>query len=97
MVEQEYILKNVKSFELKDIFDCGQCFRWNEEIDGSYTGVFKSNVINVQKKGSDVYFKGVCDNDIKTEIENYFDLNRDYEDIKKRLSKIDGNMKKSIN
>ena len=30
MIEQIYTLKNPKSFELKDIFDCGQCFRWNE-------------------------------------------------------------------
>ena len=27
-------------FELADVFDCGQCFRWNKELDGSYTGVF---------------------------------------------------------
>ena len=36
MKEQQYILKNAKSFELKDIFDCGQCFRWNKESDESY-------------------------------------------------------------
>lgn len=29
------------SFELKDIFECGQCFRWNREENGSYTGVFR--------------------------------------------------------
>ena len=34
MKEQKYILKNQNSFELKDIFECGQCFRWNEEEDG---------------------------------------------------------------
>ena len=50
MREQEYIIKNINTFELKDIFDCGQCFRWNMEVDGSYTGVFGNNVINVYKK-----------------------------------------------
>ena len=49
-MEQQYILKNCKSFELKDIFECGQCFRWNPNEDGSYTGVFGNNVINVSKK-----------------------------------------------
>ncbi len=96
MKEQEYILKNVKSFELKDIFDCGQCFRWNEEVDGSYTGVFNSNVINVRKLGNDVYFKGICKDDIQKEVEEYFDLNRNYENIKNELAKIDINMKNSI-
>ena len=94
---QEYILKNVSSFELKDIFDCGQCFRWNEEPDGSYTGVFKTNVLNVKKIGEDVYFEGICDGDIKEIVEEYFDLNRDYEVIKTKLSKIDKNMEISVN
>lgn len=94
---QEYILKNAKSFELKDIFDCGQCFRWNEEQDGSYTGVFKGNVVNVKKIGKDVYFKGICNGNIKDVVEDYFDLNRDYEKIKQTLAKIDKNMETSVN
>ena len=71
-MEQEYIIKNVNSFELKDIFDCGQCFRWNEEQDGSYTGVFKGNVLNVRKDGKDVYFKGICIDDIKKNCRKLF-------------------------
>ncbi len=96
MKEQQYILKNAKSFELKDIFDCGQCFRWNKESDESYTGVFKQNVINVKKQGQDVYFKGICSGNIKNVVTYYFDLERDYENIKKTLSKVDINMKTSI-
>lgn len=97
MKEQEYVLENATSFELKDIFDCGQCFRWNEEQDGSYTGVFKGNVLNVKKVGKDIQFKGICDGDIKEIVEDYFDLSRDYEKIKETLSKIDENMKNSVN
>jgi len=97
MEKQDYILKSPKSFELKDIFDCGQCFRWNEEPDGSYTGVFKGNVLNVKKVGNDVYFNGICNGNIKEVVEDYFDLNRNYEDIKTKLSKIDKNMEISVN
>ena len=50
MEEQKYILKNQDSFELKDIFECGQCFRWNKQEDESYTGVIKDGVINVKKE-----------------------------------------------
>ena len=96
MKEQIYEVENLDSFELKDIFDCGQCFRWNEQEDGSYTGVFKGNVLNVKKEGNKVTFKGICNGDIKEVVEDYFDLNRDYEKIKEHLSKIDDNMKKSI-
>lgn len=96
MKEQEYEIKNIKSFELADIFDCGQCFRWNKQKDGSYTGVFKGNVMNVQKEDNIVTFKGICNGDIKEIVEDYFDLNRNYEEIKEQLSKIDENVKTSI-
>ena len=96
MREQEYKISNIDSFELKDIFECGQCFRWNEQEDGSYTGVFGENVLNVNKIGNEVVFKGICKEDIKETVEKYFDLNRDYQKIKSELEKIDENMKKSI-
>ena len=96
MKEQQYILKNAKSFELKDIFDCGQCFRWNKESDESYTGVFKQNVINVKKQGQDVYFKGICSGDIKNVVTYYFDLERDYKSIKQDLLSHDNTLKEAI-
>ena len=96
MREQEYKISNIDSFELKDIFDCGQCFRWNEQQDGSYTGVFGDNVLNVAKIGNEVIFKGICKTDIKETVEKYFDLNRDYQKIKNQLMQIDENMKKSV-
>lgn len=96
MEEQKYKLRNVKSFELRDIFECGQCFRWNKQEDGSYTGVFKNNVLNVKKNKDEIIFEGICENEIQQTVENYFDLNRNYEKIKEQLSKIDQNMKMSI-
>ncbi|MBQ2836362.1 MAG: 8-oxoguanine DNA glycosylase [Clostridia bacterium] len=96
MKEQEYKIQNIKSFELADIFDCGQCFRWNKQADGSYTGVFKGNVMNVRKVGDTAIFKGICNGNIKEIVEDYFDLNRNYEEIKEQLSRIDNHMKISI-
>ena len=96
MKEQEYEIKNIDSFELADIFDCGQCFRWNKQDDGSYIGVFKNNVMNVQKSGDTVTFKGICDGNIEEIVRDYFDLDRDYDEIKEQLSKIDENVKTSI-
>ena len=48
--ENSIILENVKDFNIKQILECGQCFRWNKQEDGSYTGIFRKNVINVQKQ-----------------------------------------------
>lgn len=95
-MEQQYILENAKSFEPVHVFECGQCFRWNKEADGSYTGVIGNNVINVKKEKSNIVFFGVCEENIKTICTEYFDLNTDYEKIKDNLSSIDDYLKNSI-
>ena len=96
MKEQTYIIKNQESFELKDIFECGQCFRWNENEDGSYTGVINKGVLNVEKQGEKIIFTGMLDGDIKEIVNSYFDLDRNYEEIKRQLSNIDKYLKISV-
>ena len=113
MKEQTYKIKKQKSFELKDIFECGQCFRWNKQEDGSYIGVTKNGVIQVKKekqnnqgeknkkntnteKSEIITFTGMCDENLQEIVEEYFDLNRDYEKIKKQLKNIDKYLKTSI-
>ena len=96
MKEQKYIIKNCNTFELKDIFECGQCFRFNKQEDESYTGVVGNNVINIKKIANEIHIKSVGQDNLEELVVNYFDLNRDYEQIKDKLSKIDENMQKSI-
>lgn len=94
-MEQKYIIKNCRSFKVRDIFECGQCFRWNEELDGSYTGIFGNNVLNV-KEEENIVITGICDGNIEDICKKYFDLDRNYEEIKETLSLVDDNMKESI-
>ena len=96
MKEQKYIIKNTESFEPTHIFECGQCFRWNKEEDGSYTGVVGHNVLNVKKNENEVTITGLCSEKIEALCKKYFDLATDYEAIKEKLSKIDDNLKISI-
>lgn len=112
MKEQKYIIENQNSFELKDIFECGQCFRWNEQEDRSYIGVIKNGVIQVKKEKKIckemngekeinktkeiITITGKCDGNFKEIVEEYFDLNRDYEKIKRQLENIDEYLKTSI-
>ena len=96
MQEQKYILENVTSFEPKHIFECGQCFRWDEEQDGSYTGIVKNNVINVKKVDNSIAFESLGADNLEELVIDYFVLNRDYEKIKDELSKIDEYLANSI-
>lgn len=96
MKEQLFILDNFKDFEPRHIFECGQCFRWNLQTDGSYTGVFKGNVLNIKKENNKIIFKGICNDNIIKVVNDYFDFETDYNKIKKNLSKVDEYLKESI-
>lgn len=99
---EKIVLDKIDSFDLKHIFDCGQCFRWNNEIDGSYTGIVYQYVINIkntEKNKVEVKFyanENITQKDMQEFCSKYFDLERDYKKIKQELSVIDENMKKSI-
>ena len=43
-----YTIDNIKDFNLEHIFECGQCFRWEKQEDGSYTGVAKGRIVNMR-------------------------------------------------
>lgn len=96
MNEQEYVLKDPECFNLKDIFTCGQCFRWQCDEENEYIGVVGENVIKIKKDGNDYVLKSKGKEDLKELTINYFDLERDYKKIQNTLSKIDENMEKSI-
>ena len=96
MQEQHYEIEKNNSFNLKHIFECGQCFRWNKEVDGSYIGVIGNNVLNVREENNKIIFEGMCEDNINDLVTKYFNLNMDYEKIKQDLSKVDEYLKTSI-
>ena len=64
-------------FSAKKIFDCGQCFRWNENPDGSYTGVALGRAARVREDGGSVYITGTIE-DFETVWSDYFDFGSNY-------------------
>ena len=93
MLEQTYQIKNQESFIMEHVFECGQCFRWNKQPDNSYTGIYKNNIINVKQNDLYTIFDGYFEEDAQKVINQYFDLERNYQEIKNDLAKIDENMK----
>lgn len=81
------VIKDMKDFDPKHIFECGQAFRWKLEDDNSYTAISRGKIINVKKEGKDVLFYGTNLQDFHNIWYNYFDLDRDYGEIKRELSK----------
>ena len=80
------ILEDVENFDTKAIFTCGQAFRWYEEKDGSFTTVHLGRVLNVLNKDDKVIFKGTNLEEFNEIWIDYFDLNTDYQSIRKSLA-----------
>lgn len=82
----DLILSGQDSFILSHIFDCGQCFRWNPNSDGSYTGVAKGKALRISQTENEIVFHNTSIEDFHNVWEDYFDLKTDYSQIKNRLS-----------
>ena len=85
--ENGVILKDIKNFELSHIFDCGQCFRWNRQENGNYIGIAYGRVIEVEKRDKEVLIYNTNEKEFNEIWKEYFDLERDYSNIKDILSK----------
>lgn len=95
----KYFEFTVKDFDLDHIFDCGQCFRWRKQKDGSYSGIACSRAVNMSfKPFGESRFDGVLtiktlgyyeDDDFEKIWNSYLDLKRDYSEIKHKLCEND--------
>lgn len=75
----------VNNFDLKSTITCGQIFRYEEELDNSYTVILSDRVINIYQKDDYIYFTSNKEDKLKEVIIRYFDLDFDYESINKEL------------
>ena len=80
------IISDIKDFNLDHIFECGQCFRWNKEPDGSYIGVAMGKALKISQTASSVTLYDTSKEDFENIWYNYFDMNNDYGIIKSTLS-----------
>lgn len=85
--DNKIILKNIKNFDPKHIFECGQAFRWYREEDGSYTTIAYGRVLNVKKEEDNIILYPTNKEEFEKIWLHYFDLERDYRLIKEELSK----------
>lgn len=81
------VIKDIKPFSLAQTLDCGQCFRWQENEDKSFTGVVHNRVVNAYEENKALVLEGLRKKDVDFFVE-YFDLNRDYKKIQNKLKKL---------
>lgn len=105
MREKTYKVENLKDFNLKHIFECGQCFRWNrvesEDPEAiSYKGISQGKYVTMTQVGNSLIIDPCTKKDFDELWYKYLDLDRNYGNIKKMLLEKDNkenSMKKVIN
>lgn len=80
-------LSPVRDLDLKETLLCGQCFRWFENDDGSFTGIIYGKELTVWQKDDRLIIKGISEKDAFL-VEDYFDLPLDYGRIREKLSEM---------
>ncbi len=93
--DDKIIMTDFDSFNIKEILECGQCFRFTKLDENEYIIIAKNRVLNIKQNKDEVYFYPCDKKDFEQIWINYFDLNRDYAKIKELLSN-DKILKKAI-
>lgn len=93
--DNKVILEGLKNFDIKQILECGQCFRWEKISDTNYIIVAYGRVIEVLQEGDKATIYNSNEEDFNSIWISYFDLERNYDEIKVQLAK-DEILRKSV-
>lgn len=91
-----YIIEKISDFDAQHTFECGQCFRWDREEDGSYTGTAGGRTVSMRVHNGELIIDNCDEKDFRGFWHDYLDLDRDYGHIKESLSAHDGVMKRAV-
>lgn len=82
--DREIELLPEDDFDLKKIFECGQCFRWNLNENGEYTGVAMGKAARIRQAENSIFISGTIDDFNKIWFD-YFDLSKNYSALRRSL------------
>ncbi len=87
-------LTDINPFDMKLIMEGGQAFRWQREEDGKYIGVAGERIIIVADEGELLTIETYAESDetceeVRSFLIDYFDIDRDYKAIEKRMSQYE--------
>ncbi|MBM6829838.1 DNA-3-methyladenine glycosylase 2 family protein [Anaerotignum lactatifermentans] len=83
-------------FSLAQTIESGQCFRWKKWEEGRYTVLSGARQVTLAQAGDSILFLDEVSEGEAAYWRNYFDWDRDYEQIKKELSAKDQVMAMTI-
>ena len=94
--QNELVLTEIKNFIPAQVLDNGQCFRWVCLGENRYGGIAHGRRLEVCLSGADLIIKGVTKPEFEATWRDYFDLGRDYGDLRALYSR-DSVLNKAVN
>ncbi len=95
--KQNTIIEGIEDFRLSQTLECGQCFRFYKQDENDYVIVAYKNLLHMKQENDTLIFYDCDINSVKTIWIPYFDLDRDYAEIKRFLLEKDNLLRGSIN
>ena len=92
----DYKLKNVCDFDLAQTLECGQCFHFVKLDENDYVLTAKGRVLHVSQQADTVTFYDTEEDEYVNVWKDYFDMDRDYSAVKKKLLENDNKLKDAI-
>jgi len=89
------ILTDYNSFSIEETLECGQCFRFIKIAEREYIIIAHSKVLSILDKGNEVHFFPCDIDEFESIWINYFDLKRNYREIKEILCERDEVLQKA--
>ncbi len=89
------MIKIKKCFDLDSTITCGQIFRYSKFEDG-YIVIIKDRVLYLKENGEFILVESNNEENLESIINQYFDLNRDYDSILKNIKFSDQGMVKVV-
>jgi N-glycosylase/DNA lyase len=93
--DKEVVLYDIDSFNIRDILECGQCFRFEKLDDCDYNIVAFGRLLNIKQTQEAVILSPCTLKEFNDIWYDYFDMGRDYSSIKEMLSYNDSIMAKA--
>ncbi len=89
------MIKIKNNFDLKSTITCGQIFRYNV-LDNEYIVIIKDRILSLKEDGEYIIIESSVEDNLKEVIYDYFDLDRDYDEIERNILKCDKKLKDAL-
>lgn len=86
----------IDDFHPAHTFLCGQCFRWNNDEEQTWTGIALGRLVKLKWDGEVCTFFEMTEKEFVEKWVPYFDLDTDYGAIKKILAEKDKHLEKAV-